>query len=146
MLLRREIFEHVGGFHHDLGRVGALPAGCEETELCIRARQYWPQGRFLYEPGASVAHRVPAQRTTWRYFCTRCYAEGYSKALVSKRIGRRDGLASERTYTLKTLPHGIMRGLRDTLLRHDIAGMARAIAIILGFVLTTMGYMVGYLL
>jgi glycosyltransferase involved in cell wall biosynthesis len=146
MLLRREIFEHVGGFHNDLGRIGTLPVGCEETELCIRARRYWPQGRFLYEPGASVSHRVPAQRTTWRYFCARCYAEGYSKALISKRIGRQDGLASERTYTLKTLPKGIMRGLKDTLLRHDLTGMTRSIAIIAGFSLTTMGYMVGYIL
>ncbi|GHO92152.1 glycosyl transferase family 2 [Reticulibacter mediterranei] len=146
MLLRREIFEHVGGFHNDIGRVGTLPVGCEETELCIRARQHWPQGRFLYEPGASVSHRVPAQRTTWRYFCERCYAEGYSKALISKRIGSQDGLASERTYTLKTLPKGIMRGLKDTLLRRDFAGMARASAIIMGFSLTTIGYIVGYLL
>ena len=53
------------------------------------------------------------------------------------------GLASERTYTLKTLPQGILRGLADTLFRRDITGLARAGAILVGLSVTTAGYIVG---
>lgn len=146
MVLRREIFDSIGGFLHDIGRVGTLPVGCEETELCIRARQHWPEGRFLYKPGASVSHRIPEHRATWRYFSARCYAEGYSKALVTRRVGSENGLASERIYTLETLPDGIIRGIQDFLFKHDFYGIMRACAIILGFTLTATGYIVGCLL
>jgi hypothetical protein len=53
------------------------------------------------------------------------------------------GLASERSYTLQTLPRGIIRGLADTLLHFDPAGLARSAAIAAGLVLTTAGYIVG---
>ncbi|HEX5504506.1 MAG TPA: glycosyltransferase family 2 protein, partial [Thermomicrobiales bacterium] len=81
MSFRREVFA-AGGFRDGIGRVAARPLGCEETELCIRARQRWPGRVLLYQPAARVAHRVPPSRATWRYFRARCYAEGQSKALV----------------------------------------------------------------
>ena len=143
MAFRREIFDAVGGFRSDIGRVGARPVGCEETELCIRARQYWPQGTFLYQPLASVLHRVPGDRACWRYFYARCYAEGFSKAAVTRYVGAKDSLASERNYTLRTLPQGILRGLTDALFHRDLAGLARAGAIVVGLAITTIGYLVG---
>ncbi len=73
MSFRRNIFAVVGGFRSEIGRVGTQPVGCEETELCIRARQRWPQGVFLYRPQASVSHCIPGYRASWRYFCSRCY-------------------------------------------------------------------------
>ena len=39
MSFRREVFERIGGFAEEIGRIGKNPLGCEETELCIRARQ-----------------------------------------------------------------------------------------------------------
>lgn len=140
MCMRREIFEAVGGFRTGIGRTSRRPLGCEETELCIRAGQHWPQKIFLYEPQISVQHRIPTSRATWAYFCARCYAEGQSKALVARYVGRGDGLASERTYTLKTLPQGVARGLADALFRHDRMGLARAGAIVAGLAITTAGY------
>ena len=73
MSLRREVFAEVGGFRPGIGRVGTLPVGCEETELCIRVRQRWPQGELVYVPAAVVRHRVPQGRATWEYFRSRCY-------------------------------------------------------------------------
>lgn len=143
MALRREIFDAVGGFRSEIGRVGGRPAGCEETELCIRARQYWPQGAFLYLPLASVLHRVPGARARWSYFCARCYAEGLSKATVARYVGPKDSLASERNYTLRTLPQGIRRGLTDALFHRDLAGLARAGTILVGLAITVAGYLVG---
>lgn len=143
MAFRREVFETAGGFRNEIGRVGTRPLGCEETELCIRARHCWPQRGFLYQPQASVFHRVSGNRTHWSYFCARCYSEGISKAFVSQYVGVKDSLATERTYTFRTLPQSIIRGLMDTLLRHNLRGFARAGAIIAGLAVTTAGYLVG---
>ncbi len=144
MSIRRGVLETVGGFRTGVDSVGPRHAGaCEETELCIRARQCWPQGAFLYQPQACVSHRVPGNRTSWRYFCWRCYVEGLAKADVAQYIGAKDGLASERIYTLRTLPQGILHGLGDALFHYDLTGLARAGAILVGLGLTTAGYLIG---
>jgi GT2 family glycosyltransferase len=143
MSFRREVFDTIGGFRSEIGRVGIRPLGCEETELCIRARQHWPKSGFLYQPQARVYHRVPESRTRWRYFCSRCYSEGLSKAFVSKFVGAKGSLESERTYTFRTLPQGVARGLIDTFFYHDIGGLARSGAIVSGFSMTTIGYLLG---
>lgn len=146
MSFRRRLFDEVGGFHSGLGRVGTLPLGCEETEFCIRASARWPEGTFLHEPRARVQHRVPAARGTFRYFRRRTYAEGLSKARVTKLAGRTQALASERTYATKTLPAGVCRGLLDIVRRRDFSGFGRALAITLGLAFTTLGYLHGSLL
>ena len=146
MSFRREIFSTLGGFRDGIGRIGTHPAGCEETELCLRARQQWPQARLIYQPRARVAHRVPGARANWRYFGARCYFEGRSKALVTALAGSRAGLASERAYTLHTLPQGVGRGLLDAARHGQLAGLARAGAIAAGLAITTTGYVTGRLL
>lgn len=143
MSLRKEVFEMIGGFRSEVGRVGSRPVGCEETELSIRAHQHWPQRVILYQAQAQVFHHVPLHRMTWHYFCSRCYAEGLSKAMVSRFTGAKDGLASERSYIIKTLPEGAIRGLGDAFIRSDFSGMARAAAILVGLAITTIGYIVG---
>jgi len=143
MAFRREIFDQSGGFRSEIGRIGTYPAGCEETELCIRAQQNNPEGRFIFEPKAVVRHRVPETRTTWRYFLNRCYAEGLSKALVASMVGSQDGLSTERSYTLKTLPQGFFRGIGDAILRRKKGGLGRATAILIGLLFTGTGYLSG---
>jgi GT2 family glycosyltransferase len=143
MSFRHEVFDVVGGFQSGIGRVDTQPLGCEETELCIRARQHWPTRGFLYQPQASVFHRVGGSRTSWHYFYSRCYFEGISKASVSQYVGTKDGLASERAYTLRVLPQGVGHGLSDALFHHDLSGFGRAGAIISGLALTVTGYLVG---
>ena len=140
---RKEVFDDVGNFRHGIGRVGSIPRGCEETELCIRARQRWPERVFLYEPAARIKHQVPAKRATWGYFRSRCYGEGLSKAAISRFVGAKDGLSTERSYTLRTLPLGVLRGLSDALLRRDPSGIGRATAIVVGLLTTTSGYVAG---
>jgi glucosyl-dolichyl phosphate glucuronosyltransferase len=144
MSFRREVFDTVGDFHSQNGHIGPRHAGgCEETELCIRSRQRWPQRVFLYQPRAQVFHCVPRNRTSWRYFCSRCYVEGLAKAVVARHVGARDCLASERSYTLRILPQGVLRGLTDTLFHRDLAGLVGAGVIVAGLVVTTAGFLVG---
>jgi len=144
MVWRRDVFAAVGGFYAGLGHSASLPAGCEETELCIRARHHWPEAAFIYEPRAKILHHVPVIRATFSYFQSRCYHEGLSKALVVKLVGSGSGLSSERSYTFRTLPRGVLRGLGD-LLRGDPGGLGRAFTIVTGLAITTLGYLVGSL-
>ncbi len=144
MSFQREIFDKIGGFQTGVGQVGASMLRCDDTEFCIRIGQQWPHRRFLYTPQALVYHRVPASRAAWAYFRKRCYTEGLAKALVARLVGRKDGLASERSYTLQTLPLGVLRGM-VALLRGERAGLLRSGAIVAGLALTTTGYLTGTL-
>ncbi len=146
MSFRRRALAESGGFRNGIGRVGALPLGCEETELCIRLRQRWPDRELLYEPLARVRHRIPVERGRWRYLAERCYAEGRSKAQVAAAVGGRDGLSSERSYVLRTLPSGVVRGLKDFALGLQPGGLGRSAAILSGLVLATVGYCHGRLI
>jgi hypothetical protein len=138
------MFAVLGGFRTGIGRgEGALPLGCEETELCIRASQRWPQKIFLYEPRARIHHHIPPARASWRYFSMRCYAEGLSKATVAQFVGSKDGLSTERTYVIKTLGSGVMRGVLNGILHCDGMEFAQAGAIVAGLVCTVAGYAVG---
>ena len=136
MSARRDAVLAAGGFQEGIGRVGARPVGCEETDLYIRLAQRVPGSRVVYLPAARVHHRVPAARLTWRYFRSRCLAEGLSKAQVAARVGSSDALASERAHVLKVLPAGMARALRDGAPR-------RSLAIASGLLLTTAGYVRG---
>lgn len=146
MMIRREVFAEVGGFRTDIGRVGTIPLGCEETELSIRASQHQPQGYFLYQPDAVIHHHVWKERATWYYLWQRCYAEGLSKALVSELVGMRDSLSTETRYVFKVLPAGVLYGLQDAVIRGDISGLGRAWAIVTGLMVTSIGFLIGKIL
>ena len=136
MAFRAGLVRAVGGFREDLGRVGTRPAGCEETELCIRLRRRWPARRIVYEPLARVAHRVPRERARFGYFVARCFAEGRSKARVAALVGGRDATASERRHALRALPRAVAR---ETLR----GGLPRAATIVAGLGIVTAGFMLG---
>jgi O-antigen biosynthesis protein len=144
MSFRSDLFERAGRFRAGMGRIGRWPVGCEETEFSIRAAQAVPGTRVVTEPGARVRHRVPSERAKFSYFASRCLAEGLSKALVSRHVGRSDGLASERAYVMRALPAGIGRALAQAV-RGEPGKALRAGAIVAGLALTGVGYLAGTL-
>lgn len=141
MAIRYSVFEAIGGFREDFGKVGDV-ARPEDTDLCLRAAG--GRGIWLYEPTGSVGHWVPRQRTTFRYFTRRCYHEGLGKAALAALDGARESTAAERNYTRRVLPQGVMLGLRDAALG-DVWGAARAGAIALGFATTAAGFAAGWM-
>ncbi|MGW2409535.1 glycosyltransferase family 2 protein [Streptomyces sp. NPDC001739] len=142
---RRIAFDLVGGFPIGIGRDGdRRPLGCEETELCIRISRTLPDAVLLIDDRAVIHHRVPAERQRFGYFRRRAYAEGLSKALVTRSVGARDGLATERRHTTRVLPAGVLRGLRDALLGRP-GGAGRAGAILAGTAAAAAGYARGAL-
>ena len=141
MCLNRETFERIGGFDGALGRGdSALPFGCEETEFCIRASQAFPGGRFLYEPNACVAHKVPPERLTLAYLVRRCFAEGVSKAILTRKTAASRSLDVERSYVLRTIWREPAAALGDFVLRGDPTGFLRAWACILGIASAAAGF------
>ncbi|MEU4211227.1 glycosyltransferase family 2 protein [Streptomyces sp. NPDC026206] len=142
---RRSALEAVGGFASGIGRDGhRLPLGGEETELCIRLTRALPDAVLLIDDRSVIHHRVPEVRERFRYFGTRAYAEGLSKALVASSVGARAGLESERRYTTRVLPAGVARGVRDALLGRP-GGAGRAGAIVAGVFAAAGGYALGSL-
>jgi glucosyl-dolichyl phosphate glucuronosyltransferase len=139
MSFRRSVLLETGGFRSDLGRVGTLPVGCEETELCLRTTRLQPDGVILYEPRARVVHTVPPPRGTWSYFVRRCYGEGISKAVVARLAGRAQGLRTERQYVGRAILRALLRNLRDGV-SGERAAFGRAARIVVGLIAAVAGY------
>ncbi|MFD6419946.1 glycosyltransferase family 2 protein [Streptomyces sp. NPDC060194] len=142
---RRTAFDAAGGFASGIGRDGdKRPLGGEETELCIRLSRARPDAVLLIDDRAVIHHKVPRARERFGYLRTRSYAEGLSKALVARSVGADKGLESERRYTTRVLPAGVVRGLADTL-RGRVGGAGRAAAILTGVTAAAAGYTIGTL-
>jgi glycosyltransferase involved in cell wall biosynthesis len=140
MSFRRAPLLEVGGFSHDLGRVGTLPVGCEETDLSIRVHQRWPEAEILYDPAATVEHLVPPARAKVRYFIDRCRAEGRSKAVLTGMVGSEDSLSSERSYVRRTLPRGVLDDF-GAVFKGDASALGRATMIAVGLAATSVDYL-----
>jgi glycosyltransferase involved in cell wall biosynthesis len=136
MAIRTSIIEQVGMFESRLGRNSADGNGCEETEYAIRAHQLFPDNVVVHAANSVVEHLVPAARTKLRYFFTRCWREGRSKAILVDIAGRGDSLSAERNYVRSTLPRGVVKGLRR------VSTWGRSLTIIGGALTTAAGYVV----
>ena len=134
MAVRRDALETIGGFSPHLGRRGTFPAGCEETLMGITLRERFPEARLLRDTRLRVHHHVTADRATPRYFLRRCYQEGRSKAILASLTSTDSALSSERSYAVKTLTSGVWLHRRTP---------RRVAALIVGFAVTTTGFVTG---
>ena len=75
-----EALRSIGSFSPFLSKRMYLPTSMEVQDLCSRLHR---AGYSLwYEPGAAVAHRVPAARLQRAYFVGRAYWQGRSEVLT----------------------------------------------------------------
>jgi len=130
MAVSRPVFDAIGGFRDDFGKVGGRSRP-EDTDLSLRAAAARPGGTWIYDPAAVVSHHLPLERTTFGYFLRRCFYEGSGKAELTALNGGGQSTSVERLYTRRVLPRGVARGLRDTV-RGDVSGGLRSIAITAG--------------
>ncbi|GAA4121682.1 glycosyltransferase family 2 protein [Nocardioides fonticola] len=144
MSVRRTAFLAVGGFDETAGRVGTVPMGAEETELCVRLTRHATGSRIVYEPSAVVRHRVTEARTTWRYLRSRSLAEGLSKAAMARRTGAAEATSVERDYVRRILTGALRRDLLRGL-RGDVAGWSSALGVVTSLGLAVWGYVRGRL-
>ncbi len=134
--MRRSVLDVVGGFRSEVGRVGTIPVGGEETELCIRIGGLPTSNQIIFDPDIFVHHSVSTDRVTLRYFVSRCHHEGKSKAVVAELTSTSNALRSEHAYTMHVLPRAVLReGASMT-----TGGLKRASVMLLGFSVTATGY------
>ncbi len=141
MSFRTDLALAAGGFNGTIGRVGALPRGCEETALAIQVTAQ-AHARVMYVPAAGVDHQVGPERTTAGYFVRRCWHEGQSKAAMVGLVGATSGLSRERRQAAVVIPAAIRRDL-GSLLRGHMAGGKRIAASVAGLAASTSGYVAG---
>jgi glycosyltransferase involved in cell wall biosynthesis len=86
LALRRSVFERVGEFDTDLGRIGehSVRTG-EETELLLRLERVG--GRILYVPTATVRHAVESQRLSPSWIYRQTFSIGHSGAVMDRKSG-----------------------------------------------------------
>lgn len=142
MSFRLTIFERIGGFNAAVGRNTLMvrPMGCEETEFGIRVHLAFPNGRIMYQPDAVVYHSVDASRATWKYFLARCFAEGLSKHRISRSVGTSAALTVERRYLARVVTRAAARELRRFVARPTRGPLGKLVALALGVIWTTCGY------
>jgi glucosyl-dolichyl phosphate glucuronosyltransferase len=133
MAVRRADVLAIGGIHsNDHG----------DMELSHRLLAQAPGRKLLYEPDAVVRHHVPAVRLTWAYFWRRCFFVNRSKVAAMRSMGEAAHLRAERSFAARALTRGMLRNL-GAMLRGDLGGLQRALAIVVGVTLAGTGYAVG---
>ena len=141
MAVSRPVFEAIGGFRDDFGKVGSRSRP-EDTDLSLRVAAARPGGTWVYDPAATVSHHVPLERATFGFFLRRCLNEGSGKAALAALNGDGRSTSAERLYTRRVLPAGVARGLRDTV-RGDVSGGLRSVAIAAGLSSAMAGFAAG---
>jgi len=100
---RRDALLAVGGFHEQLGRVGASLFSNDEVFTCraLQEREW----TIVYEPAVRVRHNVAADRLTWTWLSQRLYQQGRSDvvmwALLAPGRSRLTHLKDAFTYCLR---------------------------------------------
>lgn len=139
MSFRKSIFEKIGYFDTEIGRVGNGLMAHEETEFSIRLLRRNPHCEILYDPEAVVHHKVPRSRANMKYIVIRSFAEGLSKAFfVRHRSNPASVLFVERNYLRRLFSTGILGRL-------IVANKPRYIFQILTLLLSTSLVVLGYL-
>ena len=140
MAFRRQTLVDVGGFDETLGRLGSLPFGLEETELCVRLTRANPSSRIVMAEGAAVRHHVPPGRQRPSYFLQRCFYEGIGKAQL-RDLASSAALSSERSYALRVLPVAVIRDLAGIIrLDRPLTRLKRIGAVVGGLAAAAAGY------
>lgn len=79
MAFRRDVFERVGLFDANLGRIKASLLSGEESDLFERIHASGL--RTLYSPKPHLFHRIPKERTSFEWIKSRFYWQGASDAI-----------------------------------------------------------------
>lgn len=109
---RTELLQRSGGFLPVLGRSESRPAGMEDTVLMS---QVLAAGmHVVYEPAATVSHRIGPERLDWSHFERLLEAQGASLALL-------DPAALLAVRLLASLPTSLVDAIGRTRLGNHLA-------------------------
>lgn len=106
---RRRIFETVGAFREDLGRIGQGLMAAEESEFVSRALK--AGFRAFYTPEASVKHWVAPHRISIPYLYHLAKGKGASRVLAKPRWGIYVAARAFVGHSYLVLRHGTSAGV-----------------------------------
>jgi len=124
MSFRRCVFDKVGLFNTNFGRVGKKLNNCEETEFSIKALSAFDGFKIMYDPSVIVHHKVHKYRQNLGYIIKRAYSEGVAKSRISRLHKNKNGdndLSTENTYLKYLLVSAIPTYARCIITGRDIA-------------------------
>jgi glycosyltransferase involved in cell wall biosynthesis len=140
MSFRRSVFEKTGYFRVDIGRLGTIPLGDEETEFSIRVLNKIPGSKIIYEPSAIVYHKVTKNRERFAYLWKRSFFEGVSKAAISNKFSRTQTLSTEDLYMKYLFSVGIPLKLKRI---YKLENVGKLFALFLSIFGVFAGFIVG---
>jgi glycosyltransferase involved in cell wall biosynthesis len=122
MAVRRTLFDRVGNFDTDLGRVRNSLRGQAQAEFFCRSRNAGARG--VYVVGMAVEHHVPGPRLTRRYFRRWWFMKGHGRHRLEQVHP-----TTELGIDLSQVPKiaGIPRYMYGSAVR-DVAGYLRCLA------------------
>ena len=97
---RTGVLEELGGFTTEVGRQGEKNLQAHETELCARMREEYGRG-VVYNPDATVGHKVFEWRTETDWLLERAFWQGYSKRAMETLVSEES--SQEESEFLKRL-------------------------------------------
>jgi len=80
--IRKVVFECVGLFNSNLGRVGNSLISWDETEFFMRL--YRSGGQIIYTPHAIVRHRITKQQLSKLWLIRRMFSDGISQVIAER--------------------------------------------------------------
>jgi len=135
MSFRRDVFERVGYFASDIGRLAKKLLAGEEAEFSIRIAKAILNSKIVYDPSAVVYHNVNKERARLSYLLKRSFFEGVSKALLNDTA---DVLSTEHHYLRYLLEVAIPLRLKRI---HKFKNVCQLITLLL----STCAALVGFL-
>lgn len=97
---RTWVLQELDGFESAVGRQGEKNLQAHETEFCSRMREEYGRG-VIYNPDATVGHKVFDYRISKQWLFERAFWQGYSKRVMEQIVS--EEASTEETAFLKRL-------------------------------------------
>ena len=140
MSFRRSIFETVGYFRDDVGRLGKVLLDGEEPEFSMRIHRKIPDAKIMNDPFAVVLHKVSLKRMSFKYIWERAFYQGFSKALINETL--RDtslDLSTERRY----LNYLLTSSVKSRISRFSLKNFGQLTILFISLSLVFVGFVIG---
>lgn len=143
MAFRRTVFDRVGLFETNVGRVGKKLLAGEEMEICVRIKKAMPNSLIIYDPKMEVYHKVHPYRQTINYVRKRAYNEGLSKARIARLFEKEieNEFITENRYIDYLMKKAIPMRIKNVItMQHALENLAKTLTIFYVILAVTVGY------
>ena len=138
---RMEVIEELGGFDPHVGRKGEAEIQAHESELGTRLRLEFDRG-VIYNPEATVGHKVFDYRTEPDWLLKRAFLQGYSKRALETLIPEAES-GEESAFLSFLLFDSVPLRLRRLVSRRSMTAASQLVWLFLLTGLVGFGYLYG---